>query len=44
VSPLSGLTSLTYLDLRYSKVTDVSPLSGLTSLTPVLTSLTYFGA
>ena len=33
VSPLSGLTQLTYLDLTDTGVEDVSPLSGLTQLT-----------
>jgi len=33
LSPLSGLTGLTYLDLTGTQVTDLSPLSGLTGLT-----------
>jgi Leucine-rich repeat (LRR) protein len=33
IAPLSGLTSLTRLDLDYNSITDIAPLSGLTGLT-----------
>ena len=33
LSPLSGLTNLTWLYLHANRITDVSPLSGLTNLT-----------
>ena len=33
LSPLSGLTNLTWLSLSANSITDVSPLSGLTNLT-----------
>ena len=33
LTPLSGLTNLTWLDLWYNAIEDVSPLSGLTNLT-----------
>ena len=33
LSPLSGLTNLTWLYLSFTSLTDVSPLSGLTNLT-----------
>ena len=33
ISPLSGLTNLTWLDLMGNQIVDISPLSGLTNLT-----------
>ncbi len=33
ISPLSGLTNLTWLDLYGNSISDISPLSGLTNLT-----------
>ena len=33
LSPLAGLTSLTYLDLSHNYISDLSPLAGLTKLT-----------
>jgi hypothetical protein len=33
VTPLAGLTNLTYLDLEGTRVADVTPLAGLTNLT-----------
>ena len=36
MSPLSGLKSLTYLELSFNQIGDVSPLAGLTNLTVLL--------
>ena len=33
LSPLAGLTNLTYLNLNINSISDISPLAGLTSLT-----------
>jgi internalin A len=33
LSPLQGLTALTYLDIRDNQISDLSPLKGLTALT-----------
>ena len=33
MTPLQGLTALTWLDLRNTQVSDVTPLQGLTALT-----------
>lgn len=38
LSPLSGLSGLTELDLSYTKVTDLSPLAGLKNLRQVTLS------
>ncbi len=40
ISALSGLTSLTSLDLGFNSISDIGPLSGLTSLTSLELSLT----
>lgn len=38
VTPLAGLTNLTYLDLQHNRITDVAPLAGLKNLQTLLLS------
>ena len=43
LSPLSGLTDLTHLDLSDNLITDLSPLSGMTGLTSLYLGSSYLG-